>query len=115
MTARLDAGAVTDAASAVLVGRSVAEDQVVAGTPATGWIALDDDAGIGVWEMTPGAMRDVEAEEVFVVLAGSATVEFEEPALPPIELRAGSVVRLAEGMRTVWTVRETLRKVYLTP
>ena len=60
-------------------------------------------------------MRDVEADEVFVVLAGDATVEFEDPALPPIELRPGSIVRLDEGMRTVWTVRETLRKVYIAP
>ena len=44
--------------------------------------------------MTPGAMRDVEADEVFVVLAGAATVEFEDPALAAIELRPGSVVRL---------------------
>ena len=66
-----------------------------------------------MWEMTPGAMRDVEVDEVFVVLAGDATVEFVDPALPSIELRPGSVVRLEAGMRTVWTVRETLRKVYV--
>ena len=68
---------------------------------------------VGVWEMSAGAMRDVEADEVFVVLAGAATVEFSDPALPPIELRPGSVVRLEAGMRTIWTVRETLRKVYV--
>lgn len=33
--------------------------------------------------------------------------------LPSIEVRAGSVVRLTEGMRTLWTVHETLRKVYI--
>ncbi len=60
-------------------------------------------------------MRDVEDDEVFVVLAGEATVEFIDPVLPPIELRAGSVVRLESGMHTVWTVRETLRKVYVAP
>ena len=65
-----------------------------------------------MWEHTPGASTDVEADEVFVVLAGSATVAFEDPALQSIELRPGSVVRLTAGMRTVWTVRETLRKVY---
>ena len=46
-------------------------------------------------------------------VAGFATVAFDDPALPSIELRPGSVVRLTAGMRTVWTVRETLRKVYL--
>lgn len=66
-----------------------------------------------MWEHTPGTSTDVEADEVFVVLAGAATVSFDGPALEPIELRPGSVVRLTAGMRTVWTVRETLRKVYL--
>ena len=28
--------------------------------------------------MTPGVMRDVEADELFVVLPGSATVEFAD-------------------------------------
>ena len=64
---------------------------------------------------TPGVSRDVEVDEVFVVLAGSARIEFEQPVLPPIEVRAGSIVRLEEGMHTVWTVRETLRKVYVAP
>ncbi|MBN9178148.1 MAG: cupin domain-containing protein [Microbacterium sp.] len=69
--------------------------------------------GIGVWEMTVGAMRDTEIDEVFVVIAGDATVEFVSPALPSIELAPGAVARLTAGMQTVWTVRETLRKIYL--
>lgn len=87
--------------------------QVVAGTPSTGSVDLDEDMGVGVWEMTPGAMRDTEIDEVFVVVAGSATVEFTDPPQAPLELAPGDVVRLESGMRTVWTVRETLRKVYL--
>ena len=87
--------------------------QIVAGSPATGAVDLDEDMGIGIWEMTPGAMSDVEIDEMFVVVSGSATVEFVDPALPSIELAAGSIVRLEAGMRTIWTVRETLRKVYL--
>lgn len=87
--------------------------QIVAGSPSTGAVDLDEDMGIGIWEMTPGAMSDVEIDEMFVVVAGSATVEFVDPALPSIELAAGSIVRLEAGMRTIWTVRETLRKVYL--
>ena len=87
--------------------------QIVAGFPATGAVDLDEDMGIGIWEMTPGAMSDVEIDEMFVVVSGSATVEFVDPALPSIELAAGSIVRLEAGMRTIWTVRETLRKVYL--
>ncbi|GAA1807130.1 cupin domain-containing protein [Agromyces neolithicus] len=93
----------------------VPADQVVAGSPSTGYVALDGwGAGeIGVWEMTPGAMRDVEVDEVFVVLSGAATVEFEHPHSSPIVLAPGSVVRLEAGMKTIWTVRETLRKVFI--
>lgn len=69
---------------------------------------------VGVWACEPGTFPDTEAEEVFVVLAGAATVEFVDPAEPPIEIGPGSVVRLAEGTRTVWHIRETIRKVYLT-
>ena len=114
---RLIAGAVTDASALVLEHEPVPADQVVEGSPATGYVALDaSDAGeIGVWEMTPGAMRDVEVDEVFVVLSGAATVEFEHPHASPIVLAPGSVVRLEAGMKTIWTVRQTLRKVYVSP
>jgi uncharacterized cupin superfamily protein len=116
---RLTPGGVTDAAALTIGHEPVPADQVVAGAPTTGFLELDvlggEEVGaeVGIWEMTPGAMRDVEADEVFVVLAGAATVAFEDPGLAPIELHPGSVVRLTVGMRTVWTVRETLRKVYL--
>lgn len=118
---RLLAGTVTDAASARLTHEPVPAEQIVAGAPATGYLALDTSrAGeIGVWEMTPGAMRDVEVDEVFVVLAGAATVEFETatsdgPHRDPIVLAPGAVVRLDAGMHTIWTVRETLRKVFIS-
>jgi len=107
----LTPGELMDAAALGLPHEPVPADQVVAGTPTTGYVELSD--AIGVWEMTPGAMSDVEADEVFVVLSGDATVEFVDPALPAIELGPGSVVRLTAGMSTVWTVRDTLRKVYV--
>lgn len=114
---RLAAGRVTDASSRVLAHEHVPADQVVAGAPATGHEVLDESAGrtIGVWEMTPGAMSDVEADEVFIVLAGDATVEFVDPPGPAVELRPGSIARLTSRMHTVWTVRETLRKIYIAP
>ncbi|WP_353815871.1 cupin domain-containing protein [Agromyces sp. SYSU T00266] len=117
--ARLEAGAMTDAAALPLTHRPVPTEQVVDGTPTTGYTALDEPADggrageLGVWEMTPGAMRDIEVDEVFLVIAGRATVEFVEPALPAIELRPGSIVRLDAGMSTVWTVTETLRKLFI--
>ena len=114
---RLRPATMMDASTAALTHEPVPADQVVAGAPTTGHLVLDASEGrtVGVWEMTPGAMRDVEADEVFVVLVGAATVEFEHPHASPIVLGPGSVVRLEAGTRTIWTVRQTLRKVYVTP
>ena len=87
---------------------------VVSGAPATGFRALTAVAGVevGIWEMTPGTATDVEADEVFVVLSGSGTVDFSDGS--SLELRPGSTVRLHAGDQTRWTIRETLRKVYMT-
>lgn len=117
---RMVAGALTDAAGLALEHEPVPADQVVAGSPTTAYVALDssESGEIGVWEMSVGAMRDVEVDEVFVVLAGAATVEFEHvPSTgrpgDPIVLAPGAVVRLEAGMKTIWTVREPLRKVFI--
>ena len=109
------AGESVDTLAVGLAHEPVAAEQVVAGAPSTGYAALDQSAAgeVGVWEMTPGAMRDTEVAEVFLVVAGSATVEFIDPPAPSIELVPGSIVRLDAGMQTVWTVRETLRKVFI--
>lgn len=106
---------VVHASSQWLEHEPVPDDQSLGGSPHTGVAELGQFGGldVGVWEMTPGVMSDVEADEVFVVLAGAATVEFDDDT-PPLTLGPGDVVRLAEGARTVWTVTETLRKVYLT-
>ena len=111
----MNAGVLVTALTVELDHEPVPADQVVAGAPATGYLAIDEgDAGeIGVWEMTPGAMSDTEVSEVFVVVAGSATGEFIDPVRPPVELAPGAIVKLDAGMRTVWTVRETLRKVFI--
>ena len=64
----------------------------------------------------PPSGTDTEADELCVIIAGEATVEFLEPQLPAVQLRAGSVLQLSEGMQTRWTVHsEQLRKVYLAP
>jgi hypothetical protein len=93
---------------------AVASDQVADGHPRTGLATLGRFGGleVGVWEMTPGVMRDVEADEVFVVIAGAAVVEFMD-GTAPLTLKPGDVARLAQSAETVWTVTETLRKVYL--
>lgn len=112
MTA-LRSGVAVDAGRLSLPHTPLPEGDVRDGAPTTAYAVLDDAGGIeiGVWEMTPGTAVDVEEDEVFVVLSGRATVAFTDPALPPVELGPGSVMRLSAGMRTVWTVAATLRKV----
>ena len=111
----MNPNSVVHAATEWLEHEPVPADQAVTGEPHTGVAELGEFGGlqVGVWEMTPGVMTDVEAEELFVVLSGVATVEFDDDS-PALTLGAGDVVRLTKGTRTVWTVTETLRKVYLT-
>ena len=111
----------SDAAPWVLAVGDVALDAdelgsttVLAGNPAmsskTLWTSKRGTVQHGIWELTPGTVTDVEADELFVVLSGSATIAFEDG--PTLDVGPGDVVRLPEGARTVWTVHETLRKVY---
>lgn len=85
---------------------------VLDGTPSTRSAVLDTVgvAEIGVWEITSGTVEDVEVDEVFVVLSGRAVLEVDDTT---IELVPGVAVRLHAGDRTVWTVTETLRKLYV--
>lgn len=106
--------AIVNADEVALAMGPVADEQRVAGEPHTGSAVFGSFGGleVGVWEMTAGVMRDVEADELFVVLSGSARVDFADGS-PSLELSAGDVVRLAAGTHTEWTVHHPLRKVYL--
>jgi uncharacterized cupin superfamily protein len=93
--------------------------QVLAGDPRVAAVVLHESTAAepggcvverGVWEITPGVVADVEVDEVFVVLSGRATIEFEDG--PTLEVGPGDVAVLPEGAVTRWTVHETLRKVY---
>jgi uncharacterized protein len=94
----------------------VPADQVAAGAPRTGLWEIDE-AGpaLGIWEMTAGAMTDVEADEVFLVIEGTATVTATAPdgSERTLELRPGILCRLAAGTATRWDVPDRLRKLYL--
>ncbi|MCX3060430.1 cupin domain-containing protein [Streptomyces beihaiensis] len=89
-------------------------DQIVSGEPVvTGkvlWESPDGKQLRGIWQITPGVVTDTEADELFVVAGGRATVEVEGG--PTLEVGPGSVAVLREGDRTTWTVHETLRKAY---
>ncbi len=107
------------ALAVALEHEAVPEDQVLDGEPTTAAKRLGQIFGVelGLWEMSSGAMSDVEAEEFFVVLSGSATVQihstngFESAEL---RLEPGTVCHLSQGMHTSWTLHEPLRKMYLT-
>lgn len=102
----------TVAAGSVEIPHEPATD-VVAGSPTVGIVELGTfrDVEVGIWEITPGVVRDVEADEVFVVLSGEGTVRFEDGS--SLELAPGTLVRLYDGERTEWEIRTPLRKVYL--
>ena len=87
--------------------------QVVSGDPQVRVLSLHDaaDLAIGVWQHGVGVSTDVEADEVFVVLAGSATIEVDDG--PVLQVGPGDVGLLPAGARTTWTVHETLRKIYV--
>ncbi|MBI1378674.1 MAG: DUF861 domain-containing protein [Frankiales bacterium] len=89
------------------------QSQVVAGAPEVRLLELHDSAalGVGLWQHSAGVSTDVEADEVFVVLSGRATIEVEDG--PTLEVGPGDVGLLPAGARTTWTVHETLRKVYV--
>jgi uncharacterized cupin superfamily protein len=106
-------------ADAVLTPDELDPAQIVSGEPRVASAVLHESPATGpggrvvergVWEITPGVVTDVEADELFVVLTGRATIEFEDG--PALEVGPGDVAVLPEGAVTRWTVHETLRKVY---
>ena len=106
-------------ADAVLTPDELDPAQIVSGDPRVASAVLHESAADepggrvverGVWEITPGVVTDVEADELFVVLSGRATIEVEDG--PTLEVGPGDAAVLPEGAVTRWTVHETLRKVY---
>jgi uncharacterized cupin superfamily protein len=103
-------------AAAELEPWPLAPEQIVSGSPEVSGLVLDTSADArverGIWQHTPGVSRDVEADELFVVISGRATVEIEGGSV--LELAPGVLGLLKAGDRTVWAVHETLRKAYQT-
>ncbi|GAA3837780.1 MULTISPECIES: cupin domain-containing protein [Brevibacterium] len=84
----------------------------------TAFAELGSIAGVdyGLWEMSVGAMRDIEGEEVFLVIDGTGRIEFDDPEQSSIGLAPGSLVRLTEGMKTRWYIDDgPLRKLFIAP
>ncbi len=89
---------------------------VIQGLPQAGLMELltyAEPVEVGVWEMSAGGCRDVEADEFLVVIAGSAVVTVNDGQ--PQLLKPGDMMRFRRGDRTTWTVKERIRKIYVTP
>lgn len=104
-----------DALTAGLTSSALEPADVVAGSPDVRMTELTVVHGveIGIWEITPGTVTDIEVDEVFVVLSGRGDVRFRDGSVLPIA--TGSVVRLRAGDRTTWHIEETVRKIYVLP
>nr|BFE79719.1 hypothetical protein GCM10020093_023200 [Planobispora longispora] len=74
------------------------------------WESADGRQVRGIWQITPGVVTDTEADELFVVISGRATIEIEGGQT--LRVGPGDLAVLREGDRTTWTVHETLRKAY---
>jgi uncharacterized cupin superfamily protein len=117
MTRRL---LLADANTAELPDQLAPGTEIVAGQPTANSLAVDTGgiADIGLWSMTEGHVRDIEADEVFLVLAGRATVTIAGGATEGDEvlhLQPGALVRLYAGDHTEWLVTEAVRKLYISP
>ncbi|MAT60117.1 MAG: cupin [Micrococcales bacterium] len=88
-------------------------DQAVAGKPTTG-LSVFQESGldVGLWEHSVGVSRDVEDDEIFVILNGLARIEVANG--PTLNVGPGDVVQLAAGDHTTWYVTEPLRKFWVS-
>lgn len=100
---------------------AVSSEDTVSGTPRQGTAELGTLAGteLGIWELRGGTVTDTEVDEFFVVLSGSAVIEFLDELGAAgdrtVEVHAGDVMRLTAGSRTRWIVEDHIRKVYIAP
>jgi len=79
-------------------GRAVTPGVTTGGSPRRSTDLLD----AGIWEHSVGVSTDVEADEVFVVLAGRGRVRFEDGSV--VDLAPGVVGLLRAGDRTTWEI-----------
>jgi uncharacterized cupin superfamily protein len=90
--------------------------QILKGAPEVSgkvlWESPDGTQIRGIWQITPGVVTDTEADELFVVVSGRATIAVEDGAT--LDVGPGDACVLRAGDRTTWTVHETLRKAYHT-
>ena len=117
-SARLAGGSAVDVAGASLtpIGPWPGAGAALSGDPQASEFEFVEDGRVstGIWECTPGEYRSSKSglSEFMHVVAGDATVVGDDGAVH--ELRPGVALYLPDGWSGTWTIRETVRKVYLT-
>lgn len=114
----LPAHLVTKASEEILDYEPVEAEKVLEGSPRTGFLELGKWQGleVGIWEMTPGAMRDIEVEEIFIVISGEGVLtRCIDGELVTVGLGPGVMCHLEEGEDNRWDIRVALRKIYIAP
>ena len=99
-------------ADAELTPNGPEPDDVLAGNPVTSNVVLTghDKVRYGIWQITPGTSVQVAPTGMFVVVSGRATIAVEDGST--YEIGPGDVCIWDGGERTIWTVHETIRKVW---
>jgi uncharacterized protein len=85
------------------------------GDPIESILELSDDGRVstGIWACTPGSFPSAREgySEVMTFVAGDATITDDDGTEHPVA--AGTTIVLNDGWRGRWTIRETVRKVYV--
>jgi uncharacterized protein len=101
-------------ASAVLSVEPLDPSSILSGNPVVSSLVIhskdNGDLTQGIWEITPGVVKDTEGDEIFVVHSGKAKIRVDDRY--EYFVGPGSVGMFRAGAKTVWTVLETLRKAY---
>lgn len=97
------------------LGEATPRPVVLSGDPRERSVAVSEHnrLDVGVWDCTPGSFpfRRDGYDEVFCVLAGHATIHFDNGL--SFELRPGAVLLTPAGTTGRWVVHETVRKAYM--
>ena len=75
------------------------------------WSSPDGKQRHGIWEMTPGTLRDVPGPETVVILNGRATVTADSGE--SMTIGPGDVCVVHAGHTATWEVHATVRKFFV--
>lgn len=87
-------------------------DQVILGQPQVSSLVLYRGEGgeAGLWQITPGVVTDVEAEESFLVIEGRAIIEYADGRA--FTVGPGDTHHFEGGEEATWKVEKTLLKAW---